>query len=118
MKKLATLLICFALVSSVFANNSNEEGKNTESPALTTKVSGKVIDRTTGESLAGVKIKLANSENSVYTDFDGNFEITNVRPGKTEIVASYISYQETTETIDVTLGNTNALEVKIVNVIE
>jgi hypothetical protein len=118
MKKLATLLICFALVSSVFANNRIEEVKGTESPALTTKLSGKVLDKITGESLAGVKITINNSEESVYTDFDGNFEITNIRPGKTEIVASYISYQETTETIEVSLGNTNTVEVKIENIIE
>jgi len=118
MKKLATLIICFTLVTSAFANLENEEAKSTESAVLTTKISGKVIDKITGETLAGVKIRLNNSDNSVYTDFDGNFELANVKPGKTEIIATYISYKETTEIIDISLGNTNTVEVKIENIIE
>ena len=118
MKKLATLLICIALVSSVFAINRIEEVKGTESPALTTKLSGKVLDKITGESLAGVKITINNSEESVYTDFDGNFEISGVRPGTTEIIASFISYKETKETITISLEKTNTCDVKIENIIE
>jgi len=113
MKKIATLLICFALVSSAFANNGNEEGKGTESSALTTKLSGKVIDKITGESLAGVKISINNSDNCVYTDFDGNFVVSNVKPGKVEISASFISYKEKTETLNLALENTSTIEVKI-----
>jgi hypothetical protein len=113
MKKIATLLICFALVSSAFANNGNEEGKGTESSVSTTKLSGKVLDNITGESLAGVKITINNSEDCVYTDFDGNFVITNVKPGKVKISASYISYKEKTEVLNLAFENTNTVEVKI-----
>jgi len=118
MKKLATLLICFSLVFSAFANSENEEGKNPEAIVLSAKLSGKVIDKATGETLAGVKIRLNNSDQAVYTDFDGNFEITNIKPGKTEIVTTYISYKETTEVINISLSNTNIVEVKIENIIE
>lgn len=119
MKKLVILFICLAIVSTTFATGTTKtEEKTSESASLTTKVSGKVIDKTTGETLAGVKIRLNNSENAVYTDFEGNFEINGVRPGTTEIIATYISYKETKETITISLEKTNTHDVKIENIIE
>lgn len=52
------------------------------------------MDNETGEALTGVAIRFEGSEETVYTDFDGNFEIKNVVPGKYNVLSSYISYED------------------------
>lgn len=60
----------------------------------TTSLSGVVLDNETGEALAGVAICFEGSNETVYTDFDGNFKIANVVPGNYNILSSYISYND------------------------
>lgn len=75
-----------------------EGDKNIETAELasitTTSLTGVVLDNETGEALTGVAIRFEGSEETVYTDFDGNFEIKNVVPGKYNILSSYISYED------------------------
>jgi len=61
---------------------------------LTTSLSGVVLDNETGEALTGVAIRFEGSNETVYTDFDGNFKISNVIPGNYNILSSYISYND------------------------
>lgn len=60
----------------------------------TTNLSGVVLDNETGEALVGVAIRLEGSNQTVYTDFDGNFQIDNVVPGKYNVLSNYISYSD------------------------
>lgn len=75
---------------------ANEDTKKESAETTTTMVStikGKVVDKSTGEALAGVSVKL--DENTVvYTDFDGNFTINLTQP-KAKICVSLISYATT-----------------------
>ena len=48
----------------------------------------------TGEALTGVEISIDGLDKKVYSDFDGNFTISNLAPGEYDIVASYISYKK------------------------
>ena len=57
-------------------------------------LSGQVIDMTSGEPLTGVEIEIEGSDKKVYTDFDGNFNFDNLKPGDYNIIASYISYDK------------------------
>ncbi|HAN19395.1 MAG: hypothetical protein A2X13_01855 [Bacteroidetes bacterium GWC2_33_15] len=118
MKKLTTLVLSLFFVVAVFATETENEKNNSESASIATKLSGKVLDKSTGEALAGVKISLNDSGNYVYTDFDGKFELTNVKPGKIEISASYISYKVKTEALHIDLNSNNTVEVKIENLSE
>lgn len=113
MKKIAILLVSFLVFSVSLANATNEENGNAESAVMTTSVSGKVLDKITGEALAGVKITVNGTEKSVYSDFDGNFEINGVREGNVEIAASYISYKNTVELVNIDLTKSNTVDVKI-----
>ena len=63
-----------------------------ETPAQTITLKGKVVDFNSGESLTGVEVAIEGSSVKTYTDFDGNFEIKDVKPGNYNLVASYISY--------------------------
>ena len=72
------------------ANKSTE----TVSANSTVSISGKVIDFTSGEALAGVEVAIEGSSKKVHTDFDGNFKIENLKPGSYNLIASYISYNK------------------------
>ncbi len=118
MKKIAIIIVSLVVFSVSFANAANEESGAAESVMMTTSVSGKVLDNITGEALAGVKVSVEGIEKSVYTDFEGNFEINGVREGELEITTSYISYKKKVETVNVCLTKSNTVDVKIESIIE
>ncbi|HYW97168.1 MAG TPA: carboxypeptidase-like regulatory domain-containing protein [Bacteroidales bacterium] len=56
-------------------------------------ISGCIVDSSTGEQLAGVKVMVKGLEVSVYTDFDGHFEIPGLQPASTySLEIELISY--------------------------
>ncbi len=113
MKKITILFASILVFSLSFTYAANDDNGNAESTMMTTSISGKVLDKITGEALVGVKVSVQGSEKSVYTDFDGNFEIEGVKAGNLEITASYISYKNKTENISVDLHESNNVNVKI-----
>ncbi|MEA3504737.1 MAG: carboxypeptidase-like regulatory domain-containing protein [Bacteroidota bacterium] len=97
MKKVIVLLICLLSASLIFANNSDDNKKvKNEPPVVITQIQGSVLDVETGSALVGVKIKLEGSNESYYTDLDGNFFIEGLTPGNYNIIVSYVSYEENT----------------------
>jgi len=97
-KSLLTLSFLIAVVFVFAGNTGNPENKNksteTSSSNSTVSITGKVIDFTSGEALAGVEVAIEGSEKKVHTDFDGNFKIENLKPGSYNLIASYISYNK------------------------
>ncbi len=70
-------------------------------------VKGVVTDLSTGETLPGVNVIVKDSSNGTITDFDGNYQITNVAKNSV-LVFSYLGYQTkevtvTSESLDVAL---------------
>jgi hypothetical protein len=118
MKKVAILLVSFLFFSVSFVNATNEETATVENAVMTTSISGKVFDKITGEALAGVKLTVAGSEKSVYSDFDGNFEIDGVQQGNIELAASYISYKNKVELVNIDLSKSNRVNIKIESISE
>ncbi len=101
-------LIAAILITSTIMFASNEKAP----VATTTTISGQILDKATGEALAGVKIEL--EEIVVYSDLDGNFEINNVVPGNHKISTTLISYNNTS--IEVDCKNENKeLKIKLDN---
>jgi hypothetical protein len=76
----------------MFAGFANATGDESNSARSTVK--GIVIDQNSGESLAGAEICILGTDIKVYSDLDGNFEISNLTPGTYNIVISYISYNK------------------------
>jgi len=111
MKK-ALLTLSF-LIAVVFAfagikGNSENKDKSTEtvSANAAVSISGKVIDFTSGEALAGVEVAIEGSTKKVHTDFDGNFKIENLKPGSYNLIASFISYNKSfIEKLDIEKSN-------------
>lgn len=106
MKKLSlVILIVFSFAMS-FANNGNVESR---SSVADKQIQGKVIDKITGEALAGVAIKLQGSNSVTFTDFDGNFSIDGIASGTYDLNVMFVSYQ----TVTLKHINTDNSEVKL-----
>lgn len=87
MKNFFLIVFTFIIATTSFANGNNDAEKNT-----TKLVSGKIIDKVSGEEIAGAEIKIG--EQIVYSDLNGNFSAS-INIAKTEAQISFISYAET-----------------------
>lgn len=67
-------------------------GVNPDEPAKKSTVSGKVVDKVSGENLAGVLVTIKGSDIKAYTDLNGNFTLNGVVAGDYTLVVDYISY--------------------------
>ena len=115
MKTLSAIILGTLILTSSFVNGNNksEEAKSNSTTeattaALVSSISGKVVDINTGEALVGVTLKIDGTDKVAYTDFEGNFEFSNVAAGSVNISASFISYQKSSVSINPT--NTNSLK--------
>jgi TonB-linked SusC/RagA family outer membrane protein len=83
-------------------------------------VKGTVLDSGSGQSISGVNINIQGASNGVSTDFDGKFQIPNVKPGD-KIVFSFVGYKneivtfnnQKTLTVSLTSEANQLVEVKI-----
>jgi len=95
MKKLLLSITLVLLTGIMFADNEGDSNTSpANQPAQTTTVEGTVIDMATGEVLTGVEVSIEGTDIKAYSDFDGNFSITDLKPGQYNIVASFISYKK------------------------
>lgn len=95
MKKIVISIVFVALIGFVYAGNDGNTSIAPESaPVEMVSLSGTVIDFQSGETLTGVEVSIEGTDLKAYTDFDGNFNIENVKPGNYNIIASYISYDK------------------------
>lgn len=112
MKNIFLSIVFVALFGFTYADNEgNTSGTPESAPVEMVSLSGTVLDFKSGESLTGVEITVEGTDIKVYTDFDGNFEIDNVKPGNYNIIASYISYEKSL--IENFEANTSNIEVDI-----
>ena len=78
------------------------------------KLSGKVLDATTGEALIGANIVVLETQTGAATDIDGNYFILNITPGTYSVKVSYVGYApKTLENVRVVAGITYELNVDL-----
>lgn len=78
------------------------------SSAQSLTISGTVIDQTLNDPLPGVSVFVKGSSNGTSSDFDGNFNITNVEIGSI-LVFSYIGFV----TKEIVIENDNVLNISL-----
>lgn len=61
--------------------------------AQTGKISGKIIDGQTAETLIGATVLIEGTTKGASADLEGNFILNNVSPGTYTLVLSYITYE-------------------------
>lgn len=82
--------------------------------AQTGSIEGTAIDKISKEVLPGVTLSVDGTTIGASADFNGHFLISNVKPGKYRIKASYISYNPVLfENITVESGKTTKLTVSL-----
>jgi hypothetical protein len=69
-------------------------------------IKGTVKDTQTGETLIGCNVILQGTTIGAVTDLDGNYTISNVQAGSYNLVASYISYNQKINRVDVPKNST------------
>jgi len=111
MKKIKQIAIIagvtiFFNLTMASANNESESGSMMQVP-----LKGIVIDKNTGEPLTGVAVKVNNE--TVYTDFEGNFEINDLYPGEYDLQVSYISYKNVDKTLNIMQQSNNSVKFEI-----
>mgnify|MGYP001545120098 CR=1 FL=1 len=82
---LAILLFSVLFVISLSANND---------PSTSRMVSGKIVDKQTGETLAGVKVQIKGTNTFCYSDMDGAFSLS--APTSSEVIIDMVGYESTT----------------------
>jgi len=86
----------FVLLSvSAFANTEKDSEQNVETVQLT----GSVVDDKNKEALAGATIYVDGKK--YYSNLDGDFSISDIKPGKYQIKVEFISYKPVVVEIDV-----------------
>jgi protocatechuate 3,4-dioxygenase beta subunit len=107
-------IICLLSVLFTFALTSNTVKADGGETSKKICVQGKVTDKNTGESLAGVLVYIKETNQSTYTDLEGNFKFTELYPGTLNFAASFISYEETLTSYSV-VDNQKMISIQLEN---
>jgi TonB-dependent receptor len=81
--------------------------------AQTGKISGKITDKKTNETLIGASVSLQGSTKGAATNVNGQFIISNLAPGTYTLVVKYIGYQ-TKSISDIAVTDSKVADVNIV----
>ncbi|MDA3862197.1 MAG: TonB-dependent receptor [Melioribacteraceae bacterium] len=80
----------------------------------TGKISGYIVDKSTGETLIGANVIIEGSYLGAATDVDGYYYIINVPPGKHRMIVSSIGYNRTIiKDVIVSVDRTTKIDVEL-----
>lgn len=119
MKAKAIFLVAIMVVGLSNVINATKPAKpapakTTSAIALNNIITGVILDKTTGESLTGVEVRVEGTDLKTYTDFDGKFVFENVKAGEYKVLANYISYgNNETKPIKVNNNELHALNLQM-----
>ena len=110
-----TTITLFFLCILFFATQTTMRASNTDPKEKVIMFSGKVLDISQNELLAGVSIQVTNCEKTIYTDLNGNFFIyVKVNPTNDfKIEFSQVGYTTKTITSADLSGSVSHLEVNL-----
>lgn len=117
-RNILTAILTVSLFFSVQAANDKDGEKelSANTKIATTAIQGKVVDKNTGEALTGAKIVFEELGVTTYTDFDGVFSISGVKPGDYEIKTSLISYSDKNASVKINLTESEEIEIQLESV--
>lgn len=92
MTRTFVLAICLIFSVAVYAS-SEKKSRETSVAKNAVMLTGTVTDSDTGEALTGVKIEIPETKTSVYTDFEGNYNIALPENSTYKLSFQLITYQ-------------------------
>ena len=72
----------------------NPGGEEKINENATVDLYGTVIEDMTGEPIPGASVYFQEIDQTIYTDFDGNFALEDLKPGEYNIEVSFISFEK------------------------
>ena len=96
------------LVALTFTLNTNAQGTQT--------IKGTILDKLSQQPLIGAKVIIVGSEPLVgaVTDFDGNYKLPNLSPGRYELTISYTGYKnQTASNLILTSGKELVVDIQL-----
>ena len=87
MKQALILLIAFFLGLGTLSASKGDKGKKV--------LCGKVVDKTTGDALVGVKVEIKGTGAFCYTDLNGSYSLAVPVDSKQEVEANVMGYEQT-----------------------
>lgn len=115
MKKIV-LVLSLALTSALIYASDSE--KSTEKNMNTCVLSGHIIDKSNGESLTGVTVKLEGTDQVAFTDFNGDFSFENLKPGQYTVETNLVSYKQAELKVNASVSKTDELNISLETVTE
>ncbi|MET3979288.1 TonB-dependent receptor [Mucilaginibacter sp. UYP25] len=80
----------------------------------TGRISGKVIDQKTSETLIGATVNIEGTTKAAATDVDGHYVLSGLAPGKYVVLVRYIGYQnKTISDVEVKQGANTPLDITV-----
>ncbi|MDE5783960.1 MAG: carboxypeptidase regulatory-like domain-containing protein [Prevotella sp.] len=98
MKKLA--FICSVLMAAIFSGCSEDAAET----VTTGSIAGSVSDKTTGEPVATVNVKITPGGSSTVTGSDGTFTFRNLKPDSYTLTITKEGYKQNSSTVSVRVG--------------
>ena len=110
--KSKALLFVLALFTLLNTNGmAGKKGNKTTGPATRSSLSGVILDKSSNEKLAGVTIQLTSSDQKIYTDSKGQFNLDGIEPGTYKVKINCISYKD--QEVSVTIAKSQKEKLKI-----
>ncbi|MDR1652090.1 MAG: TonB-dependent receptor [Prevotellaceae bacterium] len=81
--------------------------------AQTGNIAGAVLDKTTGETIAGATVLMENTGKALISDLDGRFAFNGVPAGQYKLKISFISYQTADIDVKISAQETKQIQVEM-----
>jgi outer membrane receptor protein involved in Fe transport len=85
-----------------------------QAQTATGSLTGSILDASNGEALIGASIVLVGTYNGTSADVNGNYVISNIKPGDYQVKVQFIGYEtKLYNEISIKAGETRTLDVKL-----
>ena len=110
--KTKVLLIIVALITIISVEGvAAKKGPKTTAPSTQSSLSGVVIDKDSNEKLAGVTIQLTSTDQKIYSNSKGEFNLEGIEPGTYKVKVNCISYKDKEVTVKINKSENEKLKI-------
>ena len=110
--KSISLFFVIALITLFGAESiAAKKTPKTSGSAVNSSVSGVILDKDSNEKLAGVTIQLTSTDQKIYSNSKGEFNLSGIEPGTYKVKVNCISYKDQEVTVKITKSENEKLKI-------